>query len=305
MANENHIQWLSRRQIDEVKWDAAIKRASQSRIYGLTAYLDGMAVNWDALVAGDYDYIMPLTWNRKWGIKYLYQPPFTQQLGIFSSLPLTEAIMRRFIDEANRRFRFAEIALNASNGALPGLLPKANYVLPLHESYESIRLQYKTDLHKNLKRSAGQQLAYQTGRDLESALNLYEQTYASRTPQVKKEHYTRFTLLCRELQTKDMLLIREVRNSVGELLATGLLLRDAKRIYLVQSTNTLHGRQLEANHFLLDELIREFSNTNLTLDFEGSDIAGIAHFYRNFGSIDEPYFFYRNNQLPWPLNWLK
>jgi hypothetical protein len=43
----------------------------------------------------------------------------------------------------------------------------------------------------------------------------------------------------------------------------------------------------------------------MILDFEGSDHPGIAHFYENFGSINQPYFFYRHNRLPWPLRLLK
>jgi hypothetical protein len=43
----------------------------------------------------------------------------------------------------------------------------------------------------------------------------------------------------------------------------------------------------------------------MILDFEGSDHPGIAHFYANFGGIDQPYFFYRRNRLPWPIRWLK
>jgi hypothetical protein len=43
----------------------------------------------------------------------------------------------------------------------------------------------------------------------------------------------------------------------------------------------------------------------MILDFEGSDQPGIAHFYSNFGGVDQPYFCYRRNRLPWPVRWLK
>ena len=32
---------------------------------------------WDALVLDDYAAVMPLTWRRKYGTRYLYQPAFT------------------------------------------------------------------------------------------------------------------------------------------------------------------------------------------------------------------------------------
>ncbi len=45
------------------------------------------AGQWDALVLDDYQAVMPLTWRSKFGIRYLYQPAFTQQTGIFSASP--------------------------------------------------------------------------------------------------------------------------------------------------------------------------------------------------------------------------
>ncbi len=44
-----------------------------------------MAKQWDALVWNDYEAVMPLTWNRKYGIAYLYQPFLTAQLGVFGN----------------------------------------------------------------------------------------------------------------------------------------------------------------------------------------------------------------------------
>ena len=44
-----------------------------------------MARHWDGLILNDYEAVMPVTWNQKWGIKYLHQPALTPQLGIFSS----------------------------------------------------------------------------------------------------------------------------------------------------------------------------------------------------------------------------
>ena len=54
-------------------------------IYGYSFYLDHMAKHWDALVSGDYEAVMPLTWNRKYGIYYLYQPFLAAQLGVFGA----------------------------------------------------------------------------------------------------------------------------------------------------------------------------------------------------------------------------
>ena len=102
-----------------------------------------------------------------------------------------------------------------------------------------------------------------------------------------------------------MLVLRKVIDEKGVLQAVALILREKDRLYLLQSTTLPAGRLKEANYFLLDNIIREFSRQDIIFDFEGSDIPGIAHFYKNFGATNQPYYFFKYNRLPWPLRFLK
>ena len=69
--SESSIRYLTRREIDTTKWDHCIDTAGNGLIYAYSFYLDHMARNWDALVLNDYEAVMPLTWNSKFGIRYL------------------------------------------------------------------------------------------------------------------------------------------------------------------------------------------------------------------------------------------
>ena len=75
------IRFVNRNQIDVEKYNYCIEKAIQSRIYAYAWYLDIVADNWSVLVLDDYDAVMPLPWKIKYGIKYITQPFFTQQLG--------------------------------------------------------------------------------------------------------------------------------------------------------------------------------------------------------------------------------
>ena len=333
------IHYLQRQEIDTAKWDACIDKAPNGLIYGRSFYLDHMAAGqWDALVLGDYEAIMPLAWRRKWGIRYLYQPPFTQQLGIFSGAetsptstsvsaetspastsgvpiitsitastitsPLSASLANAFLHHLDRHFRFAEIFLNYGNPT-PYFPPYTNYILDLGAPYHRLAGQYKKDLVRNLRLASRSSLHYIKEFDLTTALSLYKDRYQDRTPHLKEEAYTRFAALCQSLHGKGQLLVKAITDTQQRPLATAILPRDKGRIYLVQSTSLPEGRQAEANHFLLDRLIAEYAGQPMILDFEGSDLPGVAHFYRNFGAQDQPYFFYRRNRLPWPLRLLK
>lgn len=262
--------------------------------------MDAMAKQWSGLVLNDYEAVMPLSWNKKYGITYLYQPPFVQQLGIYSKTAVSTAVQELFITAAKQRFRFAEIFVNVSFGEA-----RTNFILPLNRPYQQIRQDYKKDLFKNLKHADSFLLHYEATNDIAAAVDLYQVYYAARTPHVKQRDYEQLVTACATAQQHDMLRIRKVVDEKNSILAIALLLKDNQRLYNILSTVTTAGRQCEANHYLFDQLIQEFSGQQLTLDFEGSSIAGIADFYKKFGAVDEPYFFLRYNHLPWPLKYFK
>lgn len=294
------IHYITYKQIDKLKWDACIDSADNGLIYGYSFYLDAMAKYWDALVLNDYEAVMPLTWNKKYGIAYLYQPPFIQQLGIFYKGILNDDTKKLFIAAVEQRFRFAEIFVNFNNG-----IEQPNFILPLGQSYAFIKNGYKNDLCKNLKHAAGFSISYQATDEFVVAIELYKSQYASRIPHVKELDYQQFLKLCATAKSTDNLLIRKVVDDKQIILAIALLLKDKKRLYNVLSMVTAVGRRCEANHYLFDKLILEFSGQQMVLDFEGSSISGIASFYQNFGAVNEPYFLLRYNHLPWPFKYFK
>lgn len=299
------IRYLRRREIDIRRWDDCILNAVSPLIYGRSFYLDEMAAgNWDALVLDDYEAVMPLTWRSKAGIRYLYQPAFTQQTGIFSAQPAPASVVETFLAGLARHFRFAEIFLNYSN-AHSGLSPRANFVLSLDAPYEQLAGQYKKDLIRNLKLSSRSPLTYTKDFDLQTALLDFRREYASHLPSIKEDDYRHFETLSIFLKAQGQLLTRAVLDERQRPLCSAVFLRDTRRFYLIHSTTLPAGRASEANHFLFDQFIREWAGSSMILDFEGSDHPGIAHFYSNFGGIDQPYFFYRRNRLPWPMRWLK
>jgi hypothetical protein len=298
------IRYLRREDLDPVKWNACVKGAENSLIYARTFYLDAMAPNWNALVLGEYEAVMPLTWRRKFGFSYLYQPAFTAQLGIFCTGDPDGEIEELFIARAKKHFLFCEIHLNYNN-KFSVARSMANYVINLEKSYGEIRRGYKKRLLENLREAETFSLNYLEGTDLSEVILLYKTQYGYRLPQVRQSDYDHFDLLCRELQNRNMIFIRQVRDKSGELLNNSIFLQDDRRIYNIMSVSLAEGRVKRAHFFLLDQLIAEFAGKKILLDLEGSDIPGIAEFYQKFGSFNQPYPFLKYNNLPFPFRLFK
>ena len=297
------LRYLTRKEIDAGRWDACIDGAATPLVYARSEYLDAMAPHWNAVVSDDYQAVMPLPFKIKWGLRYVTMPAFIQQLGIFSAGPTSSELRQQCMALAEKRFRFGDYHFHHGHPE-PRFRPRNNFVLSLHAGYDTIRAHYRQDLQKNLARAQKFSLDFRAATDVAEVIRLYRSLYHQRQPSITDADYRNFEKLCRQLQQRKQVVLRAVYDG-RQLLATALCLKDHQRLYLLMSATTGEGRKKGANHFLIDRLVHEFSGTDMILDFEGSEVPGIAHFYKNFGTQLQPYFFHRWNHLPWPLSMLK
>ncbi len=293
--------YITYHRIDKQKWNNCIQKSKNGLIYATTAYLDAMTENkWDALVEGDYHAVMPLTFRIKYGFKYLYQPPFVQQLGIFSAAKITASQTNLFITEAQKKFRFAEYTFNAANPFPPGnylISPKINYLLTLQKPHLQIANDYQPSFKKSLRRLQKLNLEYSSTFDIEKAISLYRDLYSHRIKEIKEGDVKCFKKLCRQMAETNQLCMRKVTFD-NRTVAINILFKYNSRLYNIISCITDEGKKMEANYFLYDKIIEEFSSANLLLDFEGSDIAGVATFYKKMSPQSENYSFLKYNNLP-------
>jgi hypothetical protein len=298
------IRYLERNEIDTIKWDKCILGAPNGLIYARFFYLDAMAENWSALVAEDYQYFMPLTWRRKYGFTYLYQPAFTAQLGVFYKNDINSLLIEKFIGQAKLHFKFCEIHLNFAN-IISEIQVRANYVLNLGKAYQEIRKGYKKRLLENLQEAESHRLRYLDATDYAETIQRFKSEYGRRLPQIRNEDYRHFGILCNELSRSNMIFARQVKDVSGNLLNSSIFFRDEHRIYNIMSVSLPAGREKRAHFYLLDHLIMEFATNNILLDLEGSEVPGIAEFYRKFGTVNQPYPFLKYNKLPLIVRFFK
>jgi len=296
------IEIIPSHKIDYAKWDACICNCNNTLIYATSAYLNFMSDNWSGIVINNYDCIMPIPWRKKLGIKYCYDVPFVQQLGWFQQSESNN--VTRVMQDFFSFIKYGDYAFNFQNGKVENAFVCNNYILNLLQSYDAIQKNFKNDLVNNLKKAYKQELIYTMG-EYNAAIELYKDLYQQRMLHVSNDDFENFKKLCAHLSSDNNVVVRNVCNAKNELLATTLLLKDERRLYNIMNSTTIEGRKTEANHFLFDNILREFAGNNLLFDFEGSDILGVKSFYEKFGAINQPYYKLHFNHLPFPLNFLK
>ena len=301
------IKYISYAEIDKEKWDNCIQHASNGLIYAYSWYLDAMAENWDALVLNDYETIMPLTWNKKYGIHYLYQPYFCASLGIFSKSKITSVTTATFLKSIPKRFRYIDIYLNHGNlFSVDGFLltERINYTLSLHHPYNEIAEQYRTNLKRNIKKAEQGNLKVVKNISLDEIISLAKETM-QRVSAISDEQLNRFKTVFAKAKNHQLAETLGIYNSNDQLLASAAFLFSHNRWYYILVGNHPNGKTLGASHYLIDRFIAAHVNTGAILDFEGSDIRNLAFFYSSFGATEERYPALRMNRLPKLLKWLK
>ena len=305
MNNTQNILYIAHRNIDVKKWDSCVENASNSRVYALSWHLDRTAETWDALVMGDYQFVMPLPMKKKWGISYLYQPLFCQQLGIFPDP--TEETARLFYLELTRHFRYFNIQINAQNplAQIPNaieFLPRKNYILPLSHSYDGISNNYSTNTKRNLAKAQKNRLSFISGVGTEEFIQFKTENLPVKITKTDLKKLKRLTAFG-QLQGHGR--FYGVYGPKNELLSAVYFCRYKNRLNYMNDVSSEDGKALGAMPFLIDQVIRENAGKNLVLDFEGSMIPGVARFYEGFGASPETYFQLKYNRLPLLLKWLK
>lgn len=306
MTENRNIQYLTHQQIDKTKWDSCIDDSPNGLVYGYSFYLDCMSPGWEALVLGDYTAVMPLTWRKKYGISYLYQPFCTAQLGVFGN-EIDQVLTDQFIQMIPSFFKLVEISFNSGNtmnAFRPFATERKNYTLHLNKPYIELYNSYNENTKRNCKKAIEKGCTFTKGFDVENVIELALQQMKQYSKETF-ENVTRFRNLYNILHAKKMADTYGIISPGKKLLASCAFFYSHNRAYYILVGNHPDSKSTGASHALLDAFIKDHSEKELTLDFEGSDIPGLAYFYGSFGAKEEMYSFLKINRLPFYLKWFK
>lgn len=305
MAKNLNFRLIKHLEIDSEKWNQCINNAINCRIYAYDWHLDRTAQVWDALVWGDYKYVMPLPFRKKLGIKYLYQPLYSQQLGIFPSP--TPQVSKAFYEYVFLNYRYSDVQINSENVPLkePGeiqFLLRNNFLLPLIPDYKSISSSFSKNTKRNISKAGKQGLSLVEGIRLEEYLEFKAENLQVN---IGEKELDKLKSLIAYGHRKGFGKIYGVYTAENQLCAAVYFCRWKDRVIFFNAASNEKGKELGGMFFLVNKFIESNAGKNLILDFEGSMIPGVARFYNGFAAKAETYFQLRFNRLPLFVKWLK
>ncbi len=275
-------------EIDVQKWDEVVGQSTNEHIYCYFNYLNALSVQWVGCIEGDYDALIPLRVNQKYGLRYVGQFPHIQRVSIsckkgfkadFDGLKSILGTSFSYVDFT------ADVELNSVKWTQK---PRANFILPLSSELAEIECNYNSNLKRNIKKALKNNLRsveLETSR-LTDAIEVFKENTNHNLP---KEWYSQLLNLS---ESQDSRLFAAAKGKAP--MAYALVLKSRTRLVLLFTALTSSGRNEGAMPFLIASIISEYAGQDLVFDFEGSENENLARFYKSFGSFSETYFHYES-----------
>ena len=302
----NQIHYIQHDAIDKAKWDSCIKLAENSLIYGYSWWLDNISPHWHALILNDYDAVMPLTWRKKYGICYLYQPFCTAALGVFFKENIRFSVAD-FFNAIPSVYKYWDIDMNEQNvlsAAHINFYERKNQVLNLEKDYSNIREKYSRLANRKLNKAKESGLIIVKDTDPSTVIELYRKEYGHKHTNSAGD-YAALANGCRIAGDKNRITAYTAHSAGGDVVAFYIVLHDDNCVYSLLGGSTAQGKDTGAFYFLTDAAIGDNCGSGKIFRFEGSDNEGISFFNRQFGATPIVYQHIQQNKLPFLLRMFK
>lgn len=302
------ITFVKHHDINKKKWDECVLNSQYPLVYAESWYLDAVSPNWDAYVLEKdncYTAVFPLTQRRKYGVTYLPQPPFCQQLGLFSS---EKVDLNSFLARVIKQYPLIQISLNHDNylniGDNVGE-KRINLELNLNRTYEDIFTSYNYNRKRDLKKAKKAELFIEPSLNIDFFIDFFQKEKKLFISGLGDKYWKVLRQIHQRGVKKSAIKLIFAYNSTREVVASGLYLVSNKRIIFLLGTSSAEGQENGGMTFLMDSVIHEYCLQDMVLDFEGSMIPGVAKFYESLGGKEKKYISLKASRLAVLLKILK
>ncbi|TXF91784.1 hypothetical protein FUA23_00950 [Neolewinella aurantiaca] len=291
------VSYLKYGEIDTIRWNKAVADDPTYLPYGFSWWLDAVCPGrWDGLVFDDYRAVMalprePFSLRRPFSSQarpQVQRPPFTQQCGPFGNL-LPGDVPDVF---GNLPSGLNSFVLPLTENVVAADVPppyttslRTNFVLDLSPDFDTIRTGYHKSLRRKIRKHSP---AVLLPADAELVVACYQDKIGPKAG-LKAKHFTCARALIHAAMNHNAGHCYQLQSETGELLATGFFPNHNGRIINLMPVSTALGYEREGMALLIDEIIKRHRGPGNYLDFEGSDIPGVARFFSYFGPERRPY----------------
>lgn len=290
------LRKVKRKALDLNKYSKAIDEAINHRIYAEYWYLDALTdKKWECWIYSDYEAVMPVPLQYIFGIKFVTQPIYCQQLGVFYKEEISDELFETF-EKKLHKYRVRAYHFNEENTERyqPKGEKRVNQLVDLNHNYEEIQQKFGKDRLKDIRRNEKLNLTLEESLDLDTFLNLRDKYYNDLNQYSDNRSTEKFIqILKNKKKEKSYTLL----NSSKEVIAICIFLNSDDRKILILSVRNKEIEPKGAFAYMIAMIMKNNEKKKLIFDFEGSSIKGISNFNKSFGAKRKFFTRYSNYNL--------
>lgn len=284
------IRKVKYQDIDFEKYKKCLDTSVQRKSYAYPHYLDVVAGkgNWEILVKGNYDAVMPVPLQKKLGMKFAIVPMLCQQLGVFSKIDDLE-INQEFYDALCQHYAVWYYAFNDVNILKTDLVSRKNFLISVG-NYEEIRQKYSPKRKRKLR--LDQEVLENSERILVTDFSEIRNFIQNNSTGVEGQDLGEFILRFEKFHKLNFVKFYgfKYHNKWINMIA---MYEDDFSAILLGTFNDKEFVKLSGACVLIDDAIR-LNVEHRIFDFEGSELPNVEEFFRGFRPELKPYHSFSN-----------
>lgn len=290
------IERIKYQDIDFEKYNNCVEKSVQKNFYCEKETLDFLSKNWELLVYGDYEAVMPIPFVKKTFFKVVLMPLFCQQLGIFGKS--NQLINEKFLKFLNSNYNIINYSFNFHNDFQTELVTKKNFFLPVQE-YAFLRRKKYFKGRKSTVKTA-QYLEFIEVFAKKDILEFIKNNFKGLEKESDMDFFIQYLLF---LDKKKQL---KMFGSYYEdnLTNVAVLIDNENYFSLLGLLNNEELKNHNGASFLIDRIL-DLNIETKAFNFMGGSIRGIEVFFKSFGSDLQEYHVIQNSKKDLIRNWLK
>ncbi len=263
---------VERKDIDDKKWNGTVESASVQNPLLYTWAMDATCYFWCAIVSGDYDFIFPIPYELKLGVKRARQQSFSRQVDFIGDI----TYFPQALELAKKEFHTFDVRITENEY---GEADQEFQRLDLSNPTE-----YKTNAKRKIKKS-DEAYTYEVSSDPHALLAMYAEN-----------SFLKFKQPLSNIDRLDQLMLAYLSNQKGYILnavADGevhgaiFIIEDKSTAYYLIGDAPESAKKKGVIYGLMNQaILRAQAKKMRYFDFGGSNVGSVATFYKKFGAED-------------------
>ena len=263
---------VERKDIDDKKWNRTVEKSSVQNPLLYSWAMDATSYNWCAVIDGNYDFIFPIPYELKLGVKRARQQPFSRQVDFIGD----ETYFPQALELAKQEFHTFDVRVTENQC---GEADQEFQRLDLSKPAE-----YKTNAKRKVKK-ADEVYTYEVSSDPHALLAMYAEN-----------SFLKFKQPLSNIDRLDQLMLAYLSNQKGYILNAVVDGEVYGAIFIIEDKSTTYyligdapesAKKKGVIYGLMNQAITRAQEKRMRyFDFGGSNVGSVAAFYKKFGAED-------------------